>query len=93
MSDIEWLDPVVPGPAREGAAGAPGLRGRLVQMRNDLRVRWLVFRVGLYGDWLGFKHRRLGLHTFAELDAWDLDRDCLQYRGWRCLVCDEPMPL
>ena len=76
---------LVDGPPHEGT----GRGRRLRRLRRDLWVRRFMLLARLNRSWLRAKHRWLGLHTFGEVGAWDFDRGYLQYRGWRCLVCDE----
>ena len=44
----------------------------------------------VYVRWTRLRHR-LGLHTFVEQILWDIEADYRQYRGWRCMVCDEAL--
>ncbi len=62
--------------------------------RDDLRTRlWqerVVLEAHVYVRWTRLRHR-LGLHTFVEQILWDIEADYRQYRGWRCMVCDEAL--
>jgi hypothetical protein len=73
---------------RPSRARSPGPQ---TEPRPEARwVRWWsVWR----SRWERFACRRLGLHTYGETHDLDMDRGTITYGGWRCIVCDEPMPL
>jgi hypothetical protein len=73
------------------AEGLPYRKRRLAEWRLRLLVAWLMFAARRFNDWVAFKHRFLGLHTFSDALRIDLDRDFVEYRGWRCLHCEEPL--